>query len=195
MDVDLSGGEQFMAGQVLDLAQVGALLDQPRGKRVAQRVRGDAHIEPGDLSVGLEGALDFAHGKAAVVTIGEEWSVGLGGEPARDEEADQLGDGAPGLGVQRQLAGAVALADVGGEVEPGPGSAQGPGVANVEPGEFGDAKAGVESQPDHGVVTRAEGLLEVDATQELVGLDFIGNTHVLDLSSWFGLFKGPNLAI
>lgn len=74
--------------------------------------------------------------------IGKEWCIGLCGEPPSLEEADQLGDGTPGIGVQWDLPRAVALADGGREIKPGPGSTQDPDVADVETGEFGDPKAG-----------------------------------------------------
>jgi hypothetical protein len=47
-----------MAEELLDVAQVGAALQQVRRAAVAERVRGDADVDAGGLGVGADEVLD-----------------------------------------------------------------------------------------------------------------------------------------
>ena len=60
VDVDLGGGQEFVAGQVLNPAGAGTLFDQPGGKGMPERVRCDPDVKTSQFSVFLDTTLDLA---------------------------------------------------------------------------------------------------------------------------------------
>jgi hypothetical protein len=70
----------------------------------------------------------------------------------------------------------VAFGEGGREIEQFAGSVR-EDVADIEPGEFGHPKPGVESKTDNSVIAGAEGRGQVDGAEEPEDRQIVENTH------------------
>ena len=72
MGVALRGAQLGVSQQLLDGAQVGSALQQMRGKRVAQRVRADAHPGAALGHVATKQPVDAAIGQPRAAVVDEQ---------------------------------------------------------------------------------------------------------------------------
>ena len=70
--VDLGGGQDGVAEELLDHADVGAALQEVGGERVAERVRGDPPLEPGPPGAAAQDARRALPGQAAAALVEEQ---------------------------------------------------------------------------------------------------------------------------
>src|SRR5437762_8333399 len=74
--VDLGGDEALVAEELLDAADVGAAVEQVRGKAVAKSVGSGAEVEAGEFEILEQQAMDAAGGEAAAEAVGEDGGEG-----------------------------------------------------------------------------------------------------------------------
>lgn len=77
--VDLGGGEAFVAEELLDGFEVGAVVEEVGCEAVAEGVGGDVGREPGSECPFFHYGLDAAGGESLALGVGEEggWGVAV----------------------------------------------------------------------------------------------------------------------